>query len=69
MVFHPSYSFFVDEEEHFKSKEDWKVLLYYGDVKETIPPNVPEAHGSKVLIKHYVDPDHAGEKLTCRSRG
>ena len=64
MVFDPSYPF-VDEE-RFKSEEDWKVL--YGDVKEAIPPNAPEARGNEVVIRHYVDADHAGEKLTRRSR-
>ena len=64
MVFDPSYRF-VDEE-RFKSDEDWKVL--YGDVKEAIPPNAPGAGGNEVVIWHYVDADHAEEKLTRRSR-
>jgi hypothetical protein len=64
MVFDPSYPF-VDEE-RFKSDLDWTAL--YGDVKETIPPNVPEPRGKEVVIWHYVDADHAGEQLTRRSR-
>ena len=64
IVFDPSYPF-VDEE-RFKSNEDWKVL--YGVVKEAIPPNAPEACCNQVAIRHYVDADHAGEKLTRRSR-
>jgi hypothetical protein len=64
MVFDPTYPF-VDEE-CFKSDEDWKVL--YGDVEEATPPNVPEPCGNEVVIRHYVDADDAGEKLTRRSR-
>ena len=65
IVFDPSYPF-VDKERFKKSNEDWKVL--YGDVKEAILPNAPEAHGNEVVIRRYVDADHAGEKLTHRSR-
>jgi hypothetical protein len=50
------------DEERFKSEEDWKVL--HGDVKWVIPLNAPEACGKEVVIRHYVDADHAGEKLT-----
>jgi hypothetical protein len=64
MVFDPSYPFI--DEERFRSEEDWKVL--YGDVKEAIPPNAPEPRGKEVVIRHYVDADHAGERLTRRSR-
>ena len=64
MVFDPSYPF-VDEE-RFKSDEDWKVL--YGDVTEAIPPAAPQPRGKEVVIRHYVDADHAGERLTRRSR-
>ena len=63
MVFDPSYPF-VDEE-WFKSEEDWKVL--YGDVKEAIPPGAPQPCGKEVVIRHYVDADHASESLTRRS--
>jgi hypothetical protein len=57
---------FMDEE-RFKSKEDWKSL--HGDVKEAIPRNAPEVCCDEVLVRHqHVDVDHAGEKLTHRSR-
>jgi hypothetical protein len=64
MVFDPSYPF-VDEE-RFKAGLDWTVL--YGDVQEAIPPNAPRPRGKEVVIRHYVDADHAGERLTRRSR-
>ena len=45
---------------------DWKT--FYGDAKEAIPPNAPEARGKEVDLRLYVDSDHAGEELTRRSR-
>ena len=61
MIFDPSYQF-VDKE-RFKSDEDWKVL--YGDVKEAShPAECAKARGNEVVIRCYVDADHAGEKLT-----
>jgi len=45
---------------------DWK--SFYGNVKESIPSNVPEPHGKDVDLRLYVDSDHAGEKRTRRLR-
>ena len=45
---------------------DWRG--FYGDVKEAIPPNAPEPRGKVVDTRLYVDSDHAGDKLTRRSR-
>ena len=41
---------------------------FYGDVKEEIPPNAPEPRGKGVDLRIFVDSDHAGDKLTRRSR-
>jgi hypothetical protein len=64
MVFDPRYPF-VDES-RFKADCDWKVM--YGNAKEALPPDAPPARGKEVVIRHYVDADHAGECLTRRSR-
>ena len=45
---------------------DWK--QFYGDVTEAIPPNAPEPRGKDVDLRMFVDSDHAGDKLTRRSR-
>jgi len=45
---------------------DW--ANFYGDIKEPIPHNAPESLGMPVNILIYVDADHAGDKLTQRSR-
>ena len=47
-------------------EHDWK--HFYGDVTEAIPPDAPEPRGKEVEIRMLVDSDHAGDKLTRRSR-
>ena len=63
MVFDPTYPM-IDMAD-FKQR-DW--ANFYGDVKEAIPPNAPRALGKEVDLRLFVDSDHAGEKLTRRSR-
>ena len=63
LVFDPTYPD-IDYEKF--EKEDWK--SFYGKVKEELPENMPEAIGKELIITCYVDADHAGEKLTRRSR-
>ena len=63
MVFDPSYP---DVNEEAFPKQDWS--KFYGDVSEEKPPNAPEELGNEFLMRAYVDSDHAGEKLTRRSR-
>ena len=62
MVFDPSYPQ-IHGEFH---DHDWKG--FYGDVKEAIPLDAPEPLGKDVDLRLYVDSDHAGDKLTRRSR-
>jgi hypothetical protein len=47
-------------------KTDWKAM--YGDVKEMIPSDAPMPRGKEVDLRLFVDSDHAGEKITRRSR-
>jgi hypothetical protein len=63
MVFDPSYP---DIDMRDFKVCDWK--NFYGDVKEAIPPNAPPPRGKEVDIRLYVDSDHAGDRLTRRSR-
>ena len=59
----PSYP----EIDHSVFKEcDWSE--FYRDVKEAIPVNAPEPHGKEVDIRMFVDSDHAGDEVSCRSR-
>jgi len=50
----------------FNETGDWK--NFYGDVTEAIPINAPEPRGKEVVLRCYEDSDHAGDKLTRRSR-
>jgi hypothetical protein len=47
--------------------EDWSSTPY-GNFKESIPGNAPEARGRGFVIRAFVDADHAGDCLTRRSR-
>lgn len=47
-------------------QENWSD--FYGPVEEAIPQNAPKALGKAVEVRCYVDADHAGDKLTRRSR-
>ena len=47
-------------------KTNWE--RFYGNVKEAIPPNAPEPLGRPVVLRTFVDADHAGDKMTRRSR-
>jgi hypothetical protein len=63
MVFDPTYP--TIDMNDFKEC-DWK--NFYGNVKEAIPTDAPEPRGKEVDLRLYCDSDHAGEKLTRRSR-
>lgn len=63
VVFDPTYP---DIDMRSFQEHDWKT--FYGDVKESIPPNAPEPRGKDVDLRLFVDSDHAGDKLTRRSR-
>ena len=47
-------------------KHKW--VDFYGNVKESIPPNLPDPMGKDVDLRMYVDIDHARDKSTQRSR-
>ena len=47
-------------------RRDWR--RFYMDVEEPIPPNAPKPLSNLVIIRYFEDSDHAGDKLTRRSR-
>ena len=49
----------------FNEEAQW--FEFYGDVKEEIPDNVPEALGKGGEITGYADVDHTGDQITRRS--
>ena len=54
------------DESTFK-REDWTTTLY-GACKEDVPLNAPEPLGIVFIICAFVNSDHAGDMVTCRSR-
>ena len=64
MVFDPTEPT-IDETQF--AREDWDATAY-GDCKEDIPPNAPEARGLGMTMRAFVDSDHAGDSVTRRSR-
>jgi len=61
LVFDPDYPEIPEAE-----KPDWSD--FYHDAKEQIPPDAPEPLGKPVMMVAFVDSDHAGDKVTRRSR-
>ena len=52
-------------------RQDWSYSIYSSpgeELKEALPPNTPKPLGHGFNISCFVDADHAGESLTCRSR-
>jgi hypothetical protein len=47
-------------------RNDWR--RFYDNVEEPIPPNPSETLGKPVVIRIYVDSDHASDHMTRRSR-
>ena len=71
IVFDPSYVDINDdhlpEEERAGFKAKYMKELY-PDAVEDLPPNAPKPRGKPVQITCFVDADHAGDRVTRRSR-
>ena len=63
MVFDPTYP--AIPEDKFP-RRDWD--NFYGEVKELLPPLMPEPLGSEVVMRVFVDADYAGDNANRRSR-
>jgi preprotein translocase subunit Sss1 len=64
LMFDPSYP--TIHHEKFRADQDWEP--FYGKVQEAIPPNAPPPRGKPVVLRLFVDSDHAGNLMTRRSR-
>ena len=52
-------------------RQDWSYSIYSSpgeELKEALPANMPKPLGHGFKIRCFVDVDHAGDYLTCRSR-
>ena len=48
-------------------KEDWSAVAY-GECVEELPGNTPEPRGPEMIMRAFVDSDHAGDTATRRFR-
>jgi Reverse transcriptase (RNA-dependent DNA polymerase) len=64
IIFDPTYP--TIKESDFNAGGSWRDA--YGDITEPLPPDAPQPRGKEAVIRVFVDADHAGEKLTRRSR-
>ena len=64
LIYDPTYPHINMDE--FKQEENW--TTFYGDVKEALSINAPAPRGKSVVMRLFVDADHAGNMLTRRSR-
>lgn len=67
MVFDPSTPY-INIEDDFP-KQDWLTSVYLNDgvTSEEIPTDSPTAKGKSMIMRLFVDSDHAGDKVTHRS--
>ena len=67
MVYDPTE---VDFDRAAFAKEDCSYSIYGDeDLKEVLPKNIPRPLGGKSMtMRVFVDSDHAGDQVTCRSR-
>ena len=53
----------------FERQEDWSFSAYgCEELKEELPCNMPPPLGPLMTMSIFVDSDHAGDLVTCRSR-
>ena len=50
----------------FNHRTEWKT--FYGDLTKAISPNAPDPRENSGVLHMWVDSDHAGDKMTRRSR-
>ena len=49
-------------------RHEWMATAYGPDLKEDIPPTMPGERGIGMVMRAFVDADHAGDTVTRRSR-
>ena len=64
LAFDPTYP--TVDMTQFNDGADWK--NFYGDVKEMVPPDAPKPRGKEVVVRLFVDSDHAADQKHRRSR-
>jgi hypothetical protein len=66
MVFDPTP---IEPDHTLFERQDWLYSAYgYEDLKEELPSDMPFPHRRSMTMRVFVDADHAGDQVTCRSR-
>ena len=66
MVFYPTP---IRPDMSMFERQDWSYSAYgYESLKEELPRNMPNPLGPSMTMRVFVDADHAGDLITCRSR-
>ena len=48
--------------------KDWSTTVHGSSLKEILPDNMPEPRGHGMVMRAFVDADHASDSITRRSR-
>jgi len=66
MVFDPTP---IEPDKTFFERQDWSYSAYgYESLKEELPSDMPVPHGQSMMMRVFVDADHAGDQVTHQSR-
>jgi len=66
MVFDPTP---IEPDKTLFECQDWSYSTYgYESLKEELPSDMPVPHGQSMVMRVFVDDDHAGYQVTRRSR-
>ena len=65
MVFEPSNPVIYQS---LFDRKYWTVSEFVFSLDEELPTNMPQPRGMEFVIQAYVDANHAGNSITCRSR-
>ena len=71
IAFDPTYVSITDTHHKPEDRAEFKAKYMkelYPDAEELLPPNAPKPRGRPVRMYVFVDADHAGDKITRRSR-
>ena len=66
MVFDPTP---IEPNKTLFERQDWLHSAYgHESLKEELPSDMPVPHGQLMMMRVFVDADHAGDQVTRRSR-
>ena len=49
-------------------EKNWSTSVFGNELKELIPPKMPESRWQGMMMRYFVDADHAADTVTRKSR-